>query len=117
VTGAAAAACYLPLADPQAAQRRLVWLALAGWAAQGASGAGFGAISYASYGHFPDIHGIAVAALVVKIVCAAAGFSLAAVYLVRAPGWSAARRHHACCILFAFALTALTAAAFLRWFS
>ncbi|MFI4891271.1 MAG: hypothetical protein ACHQIL_12135 [Steroidobacterales bacterium] len=117
VTGGAAAACYLTLADSQAAQRRLVWLVLAGWAAQGASGAAFGAISYASYGHLPDIHGIAIAALMLKMTCAAAGFALAALYLARASGWSAASRRGACCALFAFALTALTAAAFLRWFS
>jgi hypothetical protein len=117
VAGGAAAACYLRLADPLAAQRRLVWLVLAGWAAQGVSGACFGAISYASYGHLPDIHGIAIAALMLKMACAAAGFALAAFYLARASGWSAARRQGACCALFAFALTALTAAAFLRWFS
>ena len=117
VTGGAAAARCLRFSEPQTAQRRLVWLVLAGWAAQGASGVAFGAISYAGYGHLPDIHGIAVAALILKMVCAAAGFSLAAFFLARASGWSAARRHGACCALFAFALTALTAAAFLRWFS
>jgi len=61
--------------------------------------------------------GIAIAALVLKMVCAAAGFSLAALYLVRASSWSAARCQRAWSALFGFALTALTAAAFLRWFS
>lgn len=117
VTGGAAAARYLRFSEPQASQRRLAWLVLVGWAAQGASGAGFGAISYANYGHFPDIHGIAIAALVLKMVCAAAGFSLAALYLARASGWSPASRQGAWSALFGFALTALTAAAFLRWFS
>jgi alcohol dehydrogenase class IV len=117
VTGGAAAARCLRFSEPQAAQRRLVWLVLAGWAAQGASGATFGAISYATYGRFPDIHGIAVAALALKVVCAAAGFSLGVLYLVRASGWSAARRQGAWSALFGFALAALTAAAFLRWFS
>ncbi len=117
VTGGAAAARYLTFSEPQVVQRWLAWLVLAGWAAQGASGTAFGAISYANYGRFPDIHGIAMAALVLKMVCAAAGFSLAALYLVRASSWSAARRQGAWSALFGFALTALTAAAFLRWFS
>jgi hypothetical protein len=117
VTGGAAAARCLRFSERQAAERRLVWLVLAGWAAQGASGAGFGAISYASYGHLPDIHGIAIAALVLKMFCAAAGFSLAALYLLRASRWSGASRQGAWSALFGFALTALTAAAFLRWFS
>ena len=47
----------------------------------------------------------------------AAGFSLAALYLARASGWSPASRQGAWSALFGFALTALTAAAFLRWFS
>jgi hypothetical protein len=117
VTGGAAAACCLKLAQPQAARRRLVWLILGGWAAQGASGVAFGAISYAGYGRLPDIHGIAIAALILKMACAAAGFALAALYLARESGWTEARRRRACCALFAFALTALSAAAFLRWFS
>ena len=117
VTGGAAAARWLRFSEPQAAQRRLVWLVLAGWAAQGASGTAFGAISYAGYGRLPDIHGIAIAALALKMVCAAAGFSLGVLYLVRASGWSPARRQGAWSALFGFGLVALTAAAFLRWFS
>ena len=114
VTGGAAAARYLKVSEPQAAQRRLAWLVLAGWAAQGASGTTFGAISYLSFGHFPDIHGIAIAALEPKMVCAAAGFSLGVLYLMRASAWPAARRQGVWSALFGLAVTALTAAAFLR---
>ncbi len=117
VTGGAAAARYLKLSEPQASQRRLAWLVVGGWTAQAVSGTAFGSISYLSYGRFPDIHGIAIGALALKVVCAAAGFSLGALYLARASGWSAARREGAWSALFGFALTALTAAAFLRWFS
>ncbi len=117
VTGGAAAARGLKLAEPQAAQRSLAALVLGGWAAQAASGACFGAISYLGYGRLPDIHGIAVAALVLKIACAAAGFSLAALYLIREAGWSGPRRQRAWTALLALALTALAAAAVLRWFS
>ena len=85
--------------------------------AQGASGACFGAISYAGYGSFPDIHGIAIGALVLKMACAAAGFSVAALYLAREANWSAPGRQRAWTTQLALALTALAAAAFLRWFS
>jgi hypothetical protein len=117
VTGGAAAVCGLKLADPQAVQRRVARWVLGGWAAQGASGLGFGAISYASYGHFPDIHGIAIGALFLKMTCAAAGFSLAALYRAREQNWTAPARRRAWTAQLALALTALTAAAFLRWFS
>ena len=117
VTGGAAAARGLKLAEPQAAQRLLAGLVLGGWVAQGASGACFGAISYAGYGRFPDIHGIAIGALVLKIACAAAGFSVAVLYLAREASWSAPGRQRAWTAQLALALTALAAAAFLRWFS
>jgi hypothetical protein len=48
----------------------LIWLVLAGWLLQAASGASFGLISFAWYGQFPDLHGIAVAALMIKLSCA-----------------------------------------------
>ena len=117
VTGGAAAACGLRFAESQASQRRLARWVLGGWIAQGASGLCFGAISYASYGRFPDIHGIAIGALILKMACAAAGSSLAALYLVGEPNWAAASRRRAWATLLVLALTALTAAAFLRWFS
>jgi hypothetical protein len=117
VTGGAAAAYFLPFADPDAARRRLVWIVLCGWVAQIASGVAFGTISYLGYGRLPDIHGIAIAALVLKVFCAAGGSALAAVYLMLWTTWPGPRRRAACCALFAFAVTALCAAAFLRWFS
>ncbi len=98
-------------------QRRLTWLTLVAWGLQAASGATFGAISFHYYGQFPDIHGIAMAALVIKIACAIAGFLLATASLVYAPGWAPARRALPWRALFALGATALTAAAFLRWFS
>ena len=117
VVAAAAAASWPAALEPGESHRRLAWLALAGWAAQGASGATFGAISYANYGRLPDIHGIAVAALLLKMACAAVGFSLAGLLLARGSGWSDAARRRCFRYLCVLALTALTAAAFLRWFS
>ncbi len=97
--------------------RRLAWCALGGWAAQAASGAAFGTISYASYGRLPDIHGIAIAALLLKMACAACGFVLSAIYLARESRWDESRIRSAWTGLIALAATALAAAAFLRWFS
>jgi hypothetical protein len=117
VTGASAAALGLKFAEPRTSQRVLAAWVLGGWAAQAASGVSFGAISYLSYGRFPDIHGIARGALALKMACAAAGFFVAAYYLVREAGWSGPGRQRAWTTQLALALTALASAAFLRWFS
>ena len=106
--------CALAWRDA-AVQRRLAWIVLAGWATQAASGATFGAISFYHYGKFPDIHGIAVAALGVKIICAAFGFTLAAWQLFTHP--SAVSGRHAWITLFILGALALSSAAVLRWFS
>ena len=108
------AACALAWRDA-AVQRRLAWLVLIGWATQAASGATFGAISFYHYGKFPDIHGIAVAALGVKMACAALGFILAAWLLFAHPSTSSSRR--AWIALFVLGALALSSAAVLRWFS
>lgn len=116
VTGGAAAA-LLPLHAGAAVPRWLGGVVLAGWAMQIASGAGFGAISFAYYGRFPDIHGLAFVALGVKMLCAASGLLMAAAYLRYAAGWPAERCRGLWVGLVALAATALSAAAFLRWFS
>ena len=106
------------LADRQPEIRcKLAWVMLLGWAVQAASGAGFGAVSFLYYGELPDIHGIAIAALVIKIACAAGGFLLAAVYLRAAARWAEPARTRAWRVQAVLSATALTAAAFLRWFS
>lgn len=102
----------------QAGMRKpLAWVMLAGWVAQTASGGAFGGVSWLYYGRFPDIHGIAVAALLIKIACAVAGFILAAAYLYTGIAWSERAQQAAWRALATLAVTALTAAAFLRWFS
>lgn len=98
-------------------RKPLAWVMLLGWAAQAASGAAFGAVSWLYYGHFPDIHGIAVAALLLKMGCATAGFVLVATYLYGGEGWSNGAQQATWRALATLAATALTAAAFLRWFS
>ncbi|MHB1300371.1 MAG: hypothetical protein ACYCY8_05825 [Burkholderiales bacterium] len=96
-----------------AARRKLAWLVLSGWGVQGMTGALFGVLSYAFYGHLPDIAGIAVDALVIKMACAASGFFLAAFYLRQARTESTNFWR----IEALLAIAALTAASFLRWFS
>lgn len=116
VVGGALAALW-PAPRETRVQRRLAWLVLAGWAAQAVSGALFGAVSFHYYSAFPDIHGVAVAALRIKVACAASGFALAALFLLRAARWSDAARRRVWQALAALAVIALGAAAFLRWFS
>ena len=81
------------------------------------SGAGLGAISLYYYGRFPAISGIATTALAIKIVCASVGCFLAVLYLLRAAHWPDAIRWRIWQVLTGLGGTALTAAAFLRWFS
>ncbi len=108
------AACALAWREA-AVQRRLVWLVFVGWVTQAASGATFGAISYYHYGEFPDIHGIALAALGIKMACAASGFVLAAWQLIVHPSRIPARPLWGA--LFGLGALALSSAAVLRWFS
>ncbi len=105
------------MAVDAAQYRRMAWVVLAGWALQGASGATFGAISYAYYGRFPDLHGIAIVALLLKMACAATGLLLAAWYLRVNARLGEAAHTRTWSVLVILAATALTAAAFLRWFS
>ncbi len=114
VTGGAVAG-WMVRRDPP--PRALVWLVLAGWSLQAASGAGFGLISLAWYGQFPDLHGVAVVALVVKLGCASAALVLSLLLVKFTGTWSAARRTGVWGTLVGLAATALSAAAFLRWFA
>ena len=98
-------------------KKKLAWLALAGWGTQAASGAAFGLVSYHFYHQFPDIAGIAVAALVVKMLCAATGFLLVAAYLFWGENWPEKKGNAALLLSVILSAIALSAAAFLRWFS
>jgi len=95
--------------------RRLAWIVLTGWLVQAVSGATFGAISYYYYSKFPDIHGVAVAALRIKMVSAALGFSLAGLILIKRPADTASRKIWL--VLCLLGILALCSAAILRWFS
>jgi hypothetical protein len=116
VVGGAVFALY-PAAQAVSVQRKFAWLVGLGWTTQALSGMGFAVVSYYFYGKLPDIHGIALAALLIKMLCAVCGFSIAAIYLRYAAGWTAGQRRIAWQLLIALGVTALTAAAFLRWFA
>lgn len=94
----------------------LPWV-LAAWLAQIATGALFGGMSLYFYGGFPDIHGIAAAALAVKIACATTGAVLAVAFWNRHRRGGLQPAQRAWDALITLAVIALVAAAFLRWFS
>ena len=116
VVGGAAFMLYMA-PQPAPLQRKFAWLVGFGWGTQALSGMVFGAISHYYYGKFPDIHDIAIAALVIKILCVASGLSTVALYLRYAYRWADRQRYIVWQILFTLGATALAAAAFLRWFS
>jgi len=108
------AALWLGPAQP-ALLRPMAWLTFIAWLVQAASGLGFGAVSFFMEGELPEIHHLALAALIVKILCAASALALLSVHFLRRGGtppgvviWRS---------LSGLGLTALTAAAVLRWFS
>ena len=98
-------------------RKGLARLVLAGLGIQTVSGAAFGAVSYFFYHRFPDIAGIAVVALEIKILCVIIGFLLLATCLFRGDDWTVAKTSIILIASSALAVSALSAAAFLRWFS
>ncbi|MGB7596252.1 MAG: hypothetical protein WBM09_01670 [Gallionella sp.] len=116
VVGTAASAIWLAHGNA-AVQHRLAFVMALAWAVQAASGALFGITTYYFERNLPDIHGIAVDALLVKIICAVAGFILAVVYLKSHSGWSVDKQFFAWRISLVLGVVALSSAAFLRWFS
>ena len=116
VIGFAIFALY-PVAQPAPVQRRFAWLVGLGWAVQAISGMGFGAVSYYYYEKLPDLSGVAFAALLIKISCAVGGIAMAMLYVRRAGNWTVAQRRAAWKFLGILGVTALAAAAFLRWYA
>jgi len=100
-----------------ATRRRLALLVLTGWVTQALSGATFGMVTYYYYQHFPDIAGIAVDALVIKMICATLGIMLLTTYLWQNARWTVQGQNNAWMSSSLLAITAISAAAFLRWFS
>lgn len=99
--------------------RFLLWLVLGGWLIQVGSGLLFGLVSVYYYGQLPDIRGLAIAALLVKVACAVAGIALAIAMLKEKidPDCTAASGRWSWRGLATLGAVALAAAAFLRWYS
>lgn len=98
--------------------RGLLWLILIGWLVQIISGLLFGGISLYYYGLLPDIRGVAVAALITKILCAGLGAGLVIATLRSRRYLSEpARLAWLWRGLAVLGMVALAAAAFLRWYS
>lgn len=116
VVGVAIFALY-PAAQPAPIQRRFAWLVGIGWAVQVLSGLGFGVVSYYFYEKLPELNGIAFAALLIKITCAVVSIGLVVMFLRRAANWSVEQRRATWKLFIALGVTALSAAAFLRWFA
>lgn len=116
VVGTAASALWLVRGNA-AVQHRLALLLAMAWAVQVASGSLFGITTFYFEGHLPDIHGIAVDALLVKIICALVGFIVAVTYVKLHSGWAPNKQLLVWRLSFAIGVVALGSAAFLRWFS
>lgn len=116
VVGAAVSALW-PVRGNTAVQHRLALFLAVAWGIQAASGILFGVTTFLYEGQLPDIHGIAVDALLIKIVCALAGFILAVAYVKLNSGWAANIQLLAWRISLSLGVVALSSAAFLRWFS
>lgn len=116
VVATGAAALWLVAGNTAVRHRLMVLLALA-WGIQVASGMLFGITTFLFEGHLPDIHGIAVDALFIKIFCALAGFILAISYVKLHFTWVAEKQLLVWRASFALGVIALSSAAFLRWFS
>ncbi|MBU3538667.1 hypothetical protein [Polynucleobacter sp. UK-Gri1-W3] len=87
------------------------------WALQGVTGGAFGFTTYHYFHQLPDIHGVAITALMIKIACVVPGFSFAATYVLFGPQFSKVIDRIFWWPMFLFGVLALSSAAFLRWFS
>jgi hypothetical protein len=97
-------------------ERRLAWTLLLAWGLQAATGAGFAAASYGLKGQLPEVTGVALYSLAVKLFATAAGFALAAMLLWVRRLSSPRSRAAAWSVCLGLAVAALLAAAPLRWY-
>jgi hypothetical protein len=95
---------------------RLALLALLGFFVQGATGIGFAIISQSLKGALPEVTGIALAALLIKVSSTAIGFTLTVVLWRKGSQWRTRGRMLAWQMMLLFSTAALMAAAFLRWY-
>lgn len=112
-----AAPVYAVMRGVETNARALLITTLVGWGLQIMSGILFGLVSLFYYGQLPDISGIAIKALIVKVACAV----LASIVVILSLRWNTfstkRTRILKWWLLTALGCVALTAAAFLRWYS
>ena len=99
-----------------AIEQKLAGCTLLAWSIQLASGAGFGATTYYLRHTLPELNGIGLTALSIKVGCAIISFTLTLFYLRTSEHWSIHKRINTWQTLFVLGLIALIAAAFLRWY-
>ncbi len=98
------------------ARRRLALAVLAAWALQAATGAGFALASYRLKGALPEVAGVALAALSIKLAATAGGLVLGALLAWRRVPWPRRGERLAWAACLTLAAAAVSAAAFLRWY-
>lgn len=114
VTGSPAAGWFLERRGISA--RRVAFVLLAGWLLQGISGVGFAIISYCLKGALPEVAGVALWALSIKIIVTVIGFALSIIMIKRGEAWRIQVRVLAWQALLTATVAALAAAAVLRWY-
>ncbi|WP_353433025.1 hypothetical protein [Polynucleobacter sp. MWH-UH23A] len=87
------------------------------WVIQGITGGAFGLTTFHYYHQLPDIHGTAIAVLLIKIACVILGFIFSATYVIYCTRFSKTIEKIYWWPMFMFGVLALISAAFLRWFS
>jgi hypothetical protein len=110
------AAAWLWAREHRAAPAVLAWLVAAGWLVQALSGTGFAVVSHYSRGELPEVAGVALLALYVKVGCAAGSLGLVAYYLTRSAQSREKIQRWIWASLFAAGVAALSGAAVLRWY-
>ena len=101
----------------QNTRRVLAVVQALGWSIQGLTGAAFGATTFYFYHQLPDIHGVAILALLIKISCVVSGFVTSALYVLLCSRLSPAISKFAWSMMFGLGVIAISSAAFLRWYS
>jgi hypothetical protein len=94
----------------------LAWLTFFAWSTQIGSGAAFGVTTYFLKHEVPQLTGIGLSALLIKVTCAFICVALTVFYLRTGTNWSERLQIKVWQALFFTGLTALISAAFLRWY-
>lgn len=115
VVGSPAVGYWLGRGDTSI-QRRLAWLTVVGAVVQIGSGIGFGLASQFIKGQLPEIEGVALVALLVKLFCVAAIVFLMLRYVITTASGEMPRQRRIWLVTLILGGVALAAAAFLRWY-